>query len=155
MSYPPNPNWQDPHWPQAQAVPYQPGFGQPGPPPVASPFLVQLGDLRVTHTEIVTPSGSMSLTEADVWVVDQTIATQKTPTWAVVMAVITAWFALLGLLFLLAKEPVVQGYVIVTVESGGRRHVMHVPIANAAQRADVMQRAAYIQQLATYARQQH
>ena len=70
-------------------------------------------------------------------------------------AVGTALFALLGLLFLLAKESVVQGYVIITVESGGRRHVTHVPVANAAQRADVLQRAAYLQQIVAYSRQQH
>lgn len=123
--------------------------------PAASPFVVQLGDLHVTTTEILTPSGSMSLAEADVWVADQTVTTQKTPTWAVVLAVLTALFALLGLLFLLAKETAVQGYVVITITSGGRRHVTHVPVANAAQRADVMQRAAYLQQIAAHARSRH
>lgn len=155
MSYPPTPHWQDPHWPQAQVVPHQPGLPQPGRYPVAQPYLVQLGDLYVTPTEIITPSGPLSLTEVDVWVVDQTIAIRKTPTWAIVAAVGTALFALLGLLFLLVRTSVVQGYVIVTVESGGRRHVTHVPVANAAQRADVLQRAAYLQQIVAWARQQH
>ena len=134
-------------------VPHQSGLPPPGQYPVAQQYLVQLGDLYVTPTEIITPSGALSLTEVDVWVVDQTIAIRKTPTWAVVAAAGTALFALLGLLFLLVRASVVQGYV--TVESGGRRHVTHVPVANAAPRADVLQRAAHLQQIVAYARRQH
>ena len=83
---------------------------------------------------------------------DQTHTTSKTPTWAIIAAVVTFWFALLGLLFLLVKESKTEGYILLTVDGPGMRHVSQVPVFTAEQRTDVMQRAAYLQMLAGQAR---
>lgn len=146
MTLPPPPQWSGQQPPAA-------AFGTWNGAPQQATFLVSVGDVHATATEIITPSGTFPLNAVNVTAFDQTHTTQKTPTWAIVMAVVTFWFALLGLLFLLAKEQVTQGYVALTIESGGRRHTSQIPVSNAAQRADVMQRAAYLQQLAGRSRQ--
>ena len=51
------------------------------------------------------------------WIcVDQTQRIRKTPTWAVVLAVIGFFFLFLGLLFLLVKEEHTAGTVTITVQ---------------------------------------
>ncbi|GMA33172.1 hypothetical protein [Litorihabitans aurantiacus] len=132
--------------------PQQPAYGTPT-GPGHSPFLLSVGDLHATSTELVTPSGTFQLREVSVYAIDQSSTTQRTPTWAVVLAVLGALFFLLGLLFLLVKETQTRGFVMITVEGQGRRHVSQVPIFDPNQRTDVMQRAAYLQMLAGQARQ--
>ena len=63
------------------------------------------------------------------------------------MVVIFIWYFLLSLLFLLARESRVTGYVAVTIHAGGQSYVENVPVWSVAQRADVLNRATYLQAL--------
>ena len=111
-----------------------------------------VGDIQVTSTHVVTPSGTFALRDVNVYAMDQTYTSNKTPTWAIVAAVVTVWFALLGLLFLLAKEQKTEGYVTITIDGGGMRHVSSIPVFTPQQRAAVLQNAAYLSMLAGQAR---
>jgi len=128
------------------------GFGQPPAPFAAPQFLVLLGDIGVTAVDIRTPSGIFPLADVTVYAMDQTRVIRKTPGWAIVVAILGALFFLLGLFFLLVKEEVVTGYIAITVEGQGRRHVSQVPVASAGARVSVMQRVGYVQNLTANAR---
>lgn len=110
-------------------------------------FLVSIGNIHATQHHVVTPAGTWPAADVNVTTQDQTATTTHTPAWAIVMVVIFIWFFLLSLLFLLARETRVQGFVTVTVYAGGQSYVENVPIWNAAQRADVFNRASYLQGL--------
>lgn len=90
--------------------------------------LMTIGDIAVTESGIVTPAGVLPLRGA-VWTVSDMSRTEsKTPTYAIVLAVIFFFACLLGLLFLLMKEQVTTGYAQVTVNSGGRYHAVMIPV---------------------------
>lgn len=116
------------------------------------PTLVVIGDITVTTEQVLTPSGAFALADVSIYANDQSHVTRRTPGWAIVVAVIFALFFLIGLLFLLVKEEQVAGYVNVTVEAQGRRHVSMVPIQSAMARTDIMQRVGYVQTLTSNAR---
>lgn len=124
-------------------------FGQM---PTQDPYLVHVGNLHATSDWLVTPAGSWQLADVNVTSVDQTSTTTHTPTWAIVMVVIFIWFFLLSLLFLLAKEVRVSGYVAIHVQAGTQTYTEQVPVADEFQRAEVLRRAAYIQHLIGQAR---
>ena len=57
-------------------------------------------------------------------------------------------FFLLSLLFLLARESRISGFITVTVwGTDGQSYVENIPVANAAQRMDVFNRVTYLQSL--------
>lgn len=112
-----------------------------------APYLVSIGNLHATQHHLVTPGGTWPLADVNVSTTDQTQVTTHTPAWAIVMVVLFIWFFLLSLLFLLARESRVQGFVSVTVFAGGQSYVENVPVWNAAQRYDVFNRVAFLQQL--------
>lgn len=122
---------------------------QPSPPPQ---FLVGFGNVNATQDWIVTPAGSWPLADINVTSHDQTSTTTHTPAWAVVMTIVFIWFFLLSLLFLLAKETRVSGYIAVTIQSGTQVYTEQVPVWNAAQRADALNRVGYLQSLIGQAR---
>lgn len=100
----------------------------PGGPAGAGATLMTIGDIAVTEAGIVTPAGVLPLRGA-VWTVSDMSRTEsKTPTYAVVLAVIFFFACLLGLLFLLMKEQVTTGYAQVTVNSGGKYHAAMIPV---------------------------
>lgn len=123
---------------------------QPAPVP---PYLVSIGNIHATADHVVTPGGTWRAADVNVVTYDQTQTTTGTPAWAIVMLVIFIWFFLLSLLFLLAKETRVSGFVTVTVTApGGQQYSEHLPIHNELQRADVFQRTNYLQGLIGQAR---
>ncbi|MBN9613412.1 MAG: hypothetical protein J0H64_08140 [Actinobacteria bacterium] len=124
----------------------------PAQPASPSPYLVSLGNIHATQHWVVTPGGSWELSRANVTVQDQTSTTTHTPGWAIVMVIIFIWFFLLSLLFLLAKEARTFGYIAITVYADGQSYVEHVPVHSAQQRADVLARVGYLQQLIGHAR---
>ncbi|MEV0924691.1 hypothetical protein AB0I99_06080 [Streptomyces spongiicola] len=96
-----------------------PGF--PGSPPL------MIGDITVVQDSVMTPNGTLPLKGA-VWnVTDLSRTEEKTPTHAIVLAVVFSVFCLLGLLFLLMKERRTTGYVQVGVAGGGRHHTTLIP----------------------------
>lgn len=90
-----------------------------GSPPGQAPYLVRIGSMVVTETEVHTPAGSIPLDQAVFTFADQTYTTRKTPTWAVLAAII-GFFILtfFSLFFLLAKENQTSGQVVIGVYGG-------------------------------------
>ncbi|WP_234659877.1 hypothetical protein [Agromyces marinus] len=84
-----------------------------------APFLVSIGNIHATQYHVVTPAGTWPIAEVNVSTNDQTSTTTHTPAWAIVMVVLFIWFFLLSLLFLLARETRVQGYIAVTISGEG------------------------------------
>lgn len=128
-------------------MPALPGYGAPSQggarPPAAAPgwqhggfpqqqgpgaTLMTIGDIAVTESGIMTPAGLLPLRGA-VWTVsDMSRSESKTPTYAIVLAVIFALACLLGLFFLLIKENQTTGFAQVTVNSGGKYHATMIPV---------------------------
>lgn len=122
--------WYPPMDPTAQAI--APSPPPSAPVPVPQPFLLTIGDIGITADAVVTPNGSGPLAGTQWIVTDRSITTTRIPPWAIVMAILFALACLLGLLFLLVKETVTQGYVEVSVRTGNVVHVTQLPVSNAA-----------------------
>jgi hypothetical protein len=114
--------------------------------------LVSIGNVHVTDQYVITPAGSWPLADTNVTSADQTATTTHTPAWAIVLVVLLIWFFFLSLLFLLARERQVSGFIAVTIQANGQRYTEQVPVASEAQRYDVLNRVAYLQSLIGQAR---
>jgi hypothetical protein len=115
----------------------------------AEPVLAQIGEIAVTSTTVRTPSGEIPLSGAQWHVADYWQSEQKTPTWAIVVAI--AGFCVLtvfSLLFLLVKETVHRGTVQVTVTNGNRQYVARIPVGNEPQVRQIHQQVNYVRSLA-------
>jgi hypothetical protein len=110
--------------------------------------VVTIGDIGVTQTQVVTPNGTAPLHGSQWLVNDQSITTERIPTWAIVCAVVFAFLCLLSLLLLLVKEPVTIGYVNVTVRSGELVHTTQIPASNPAVAEWARSTVSYVQSLA-------
>jgi hypothetical protein len=153
--------WQGPdgRWYPPEQVPLTPSAPLPPPPappppayaPAAAAYVLTIGDIGVTSTQVVTPNGTAALAGSQWIVTDRSYTTTKIPTWAIVLAIVLAFACLLGLLFLLVKETVTTGYVEVTVHSGSLVHTTQVPVANPNDVAWYRQQVAHAQSLAAQA----
>jgi hypothetical protein len=84
-------------------------------------ILAHIGDIEVTATAVRTPAGVIPLADATVEVLRERVV--RTPTWAVLCAIIGFFVVpLVSLLFLLAKETVAVGPTSVRVSGRGVRH---------------------------------
>lgn len=121
--------------------------------PAAPPtVLLVIGAMQITATHVFTPAGPIPLASSHVSFVDQSRTTSKIPAWAIVLAIITAWFFLLGLLFLLAKEEQTEGYVSIVVQGrDGRGYTEHVRVNSPTHRDQVVAQAQWLQQLSASA----
>ncbi|MHB8463375.1 MAG: hypothetical protein ACYDD7_00900 [Acidimicrobiales bacterium] len=113
----------------------------------SEPVLVTVGDIIVTEHWVLTPSGPFPLAGTYWMVTNQTITTEHTPGYAIVLAVMFFLFCLLGLLFLLIKERRMQGFVTVTLNGPGCYHATQVPVVSPVQVSDIEQRVHYIRSL--------
>lgn len=145
-----------PHPAPAPYAPPQQGYAaqQPGnaiaTPSTPAPVVAQIGDIRVSSTTIYTPNGEMPLQGSQWLVTDQWHATQKTPTWAIVLAIVLFFcLTVFSLLFLLAKEVVYTGMVQVVVTSGTRQHVTRIPVSSQGQVTGIHQQVNYVRSLAS------
>ena len=120
----------------------------PAPPPV----LVQIGNIQATQERVFTPAGSWPIAEVNVTSADQTGVTTRIPAWAIVLVVLFIWFFFLSLLFLLARETRVAGFVSVTVQWGGKAYAEQIPVQSDWQRHDVLNRVNYLQSVIGHAR---
>lgn len=119
-----------------------------------SPYLVSVGNVHATQHHAVTPSGTWPLGEVTVAAQDFTATQSKIPTWAIVLTLITVWFFLIGLLFLIVRETKVTGTVAITVtHTSGGGFAEHVTVQHAGARIDVLQRVTYLQNLIASERQ--
>ncbi|HEX2185688.1 MAG TPA: hypothetical protein VHN78_09310, partial [Chloroflexota bacterium] len=93
-------------------------------------MLVTIGDMAITPTRVITPTGAYPLS-GTTWIVQENVhQTEGIPTWAIVLAVVFFVFCLLGLLFLLVKERRVSGYVQVSVQGPGLFYATQIPVGN-------------------------
>lgn len=112
-------------------------------PPHTEPMLVTIGDIGVTPSAVVTPSGTRPVGEVQWMFTDMSRTTQAIPTWAIVCTVIFFVFCLFGLLFLLVKETRTEGHVQVVVQGPKFVHVTQLPVFSMAQVADCNARVNY------------
>jgi hypothetical protein len=167
----PSPYSENPGQPYGLPYPAQPSYGLPtsgvpaySPPvsgtaslvpiPVTAPYpvseqvIAQIGEIQVTSTMIRTPAGQFPLRGSRWDVSDQWVAEQKTPTWAVVLAIVGFFcLTLLSLLFLLAKETVYRGVVQVRVSNGPYSYVARIPVSDQALVQHVYQQVNYVRSL--------
>jgi hypothetical protein len=91
--------------------------------------LCAIGEISVTTTMVHTPVGGCPLRGSQWTAQDQWITSQKTPTWAIVLAILGfCILTIFSLLFLLAKETVLSGVVQVTVTNGPFTYVARIPV---------------------------
>ena len=115
--------------------------------PAVEPYLVQIGDIGVTQHWVVTPRGSAELAGSEWFVGDRAVWSQAIPVWAIVLAVV---LFPIGLLFLLVKEPRLQGWREVTITSGQLVHVVALPVGTVAAQ-QVPAQVEYVRQLSQHA----
>jgi len=111
--------------------------------------IVQVGEIAVTPMVVHTPAGDIPLAGSTWQVSDYWHSEQKTPTWAVVAAIVGfCVLTVFSLLFLLVKETVPRGTVQVTVTNGNRQYVARIPVTDQSQVAYVHQQVNYVRSLA-------
>ena len=111
--------------------------------------MAQINEIAVTSSTVHTPAGDIPLAGSTWQVSDFWQTEQKTPTWAIVLAI--AGFCVLtvlSLLFLLVKETVYRGTVQVTVTNGPRQYVARIPVGTQAQVQHIHQQVNYVRSLA-------
>lgn len=119
----------------------------PGPP---EQVLVQIGEIAVTATTVYTPAGPIPLRGSQWTVNDQWLSEQKTPTWAIVLAIVGIFvICLFSLLLLLVKETVFHGTVNVTVSNGGQQYVARIPVYDQQQVHHIYNQVNYVRSLTT------
>jgi hypothetical protein len=143
--------WQPypPTVPVPSSVPPQSMVPMTSPYPVQEQVIAQIGEIQVTSTTVRTPAGQFPLRGSTWTVTDQWVATQKIPSWAITMAIV-GFFCLtvFSLFFLLAKENVYQGVVLVQVQNGPYQYVSRVPVNNQMYVQHVYQQVNYVRSLA-------
>ena len=139
-------------WKSLSEIPeLQPEFKRAAPPTLSQPYLITIGDIGVTPTQIVTPNGSGALAGSQWIFVDMSRTETKIPTVAIILAIVFALLCLIGLLFLLMKEKTTTGYVEVTVRSGNIFHKTQIPVNSQTKIDEVRQLVSKAQALAMQA----
>lgn len=128
--------------------PFPPVSGAGG-DPSAGPVVAQIGEIAVTSSLVRTPAGDFPLAGSTWHVADYWQTEQKTPTWAIVMAIVGfCVVTVLSLLFLLVKATIYRGTVQVTVTNGARQYVARIPVTTQAQVHHIHQHVNYVRSLA-------
>ena len=112
------------------------------------PLLVTIGDIGFSQNWVVTPHGAAPLAGTQITVDDHTHSVSKTPTWAIVVAILGVFFFFLSLLFLLVRETEISGYLLVTVRNGELEFSSTIPVSGALQVQEFQGRAIYARKLA-------
>ncbi|MEQ4301507.1 hypothetical protein ABNF97_08965 [Plantactinospora sp. B6F1] len=134
-------------WPTDASV--SPGYPPPTAPGSPEPVVAQIGEIAVTPSTVRTPSGDLPLAGSQWHVADYWQSEQKTPTWAIVVAVVGfCVLTVFSLLFLLVKETVHRGTVQVTVTNGLRQYVARIPVTEQFQVQQIHQQVNYARSLA-------
>jgi hypothetical protein len=119
-------------------------------PQAPEQVLMWIADIGVTRNTVQTRAGTFALRGSRWQVMDRWLSEQKTPGWAITLAIVG--FCLVGplsLLFLLAKTNNFHGMVEITVTSGPYHYVAHVPVTDQQQVLTVHQQVNYARSLAT------
>ncbi|GAA4434777.1 hypothetical protein [Phytohabitans houttuyneae] len=116
---------------------------------MTEPVVALIGEIAVTPTTVRTPAGEIPLAESTWQVSDFWQTEQKTPTWAIVAAVLGfCVLTVFSLLFLLVKRTVYKGTVQVTVTNGPRQYVARIPVTTQEQVQQVHNQVNYVRSLA-------
>jgi hypothetical protein len=119
------------------------------PHPVPEQVIAQIGEIQVTSTTVRSPAGQFPLRGSQWTVTHQWVATQKIPSWAITMAIVGfCCLTVFSLLFLLAKQTVYQGVVLVGVHNGPYHYVCRVPVNNQAHQQHIYAQVTYVRSLA-------
>ncbi len=111
------------------------------------PILVTIGDISCTSKSVITPSSNHPIKDV-VWSFeDMSVTSNVIPTWAIIFTILTVWFFLLGLLFLLAKETRTNGFVQVTVQGANFFHAARLPVTSPGQVAEINARVGFARSL--------
>jgi hypothetical protein len=120
---------------------------QPFPDP--APVIASIGEIKVTTSMIQTPTGQFPLRGSQWTVADHWTAEQKTPTWAIIAAIVTFCFLFVfSLLFLLAKEYVYRGDVVVSVTSGTSVYEARIPVTSRPDMERIYEQVNFVRALA-------
>jgi hypothetical protein len=133
------------------AVPVSGGYGGLVPVtwPLQEPVVAQIAEIQVTPSTVRTPTGQFPLRGSSWLVNDQWIASQATPTWAIVLAIVGFFcLTIFSLLFLLAKETRYSGSVQVMVSNGPHQYATRIPVISQAQVYHLNQQVNYVRSLA-------
>jgi hypothetical protein len=116
---------------------------------VPGPIVAQIGELGVTSSVVHTPAGDIPLKGSSWQVSDQWLTEQRTPTWAIVAAIVGfCVLTVFSLLFLLVKETTYRGTVQVTVTNAAQQYVARIPVATQAEVQAIHQQVNYVRSLA-------
>jgi hypothetical protein len=119
------------------------------PAAAALPVLVQIAEIQVTSATVRTPMGEVPLRGSNWMAQDQWVTSQRTPSWAVVCAILGFFcLTIFSLLFLLAKETVYSGVVNIVVTSGTFQYQTRIPVNNQVQVHQIHQQVNYVRALA-------
>jgi len=144
--------------PVVPAQPYPmdgpPASGPPAPEPALpgpivaqtgpGPVIAQIGEIAVTSSTVHTPTGDLPLAGSTWHVADYWQSEQKTPTWAIIAAIVGfCVLTVFSLFFLLVKETVQ-----VTVTNGARQYVARIPVRSQVQVQQIHQQVNYVRSLA-------
>ena len=136
-------------YPATTPYPASPLYPATSPYPAVEPVVAQIGEIQVTSSTVRTPAGQFPLRGSQWTVTDQWTAVQKIPAWAIVLAIVLIpCTGFLSLLFLLAKENVYQGVVLVQVYNGAFQYVSRVPVNNQSYVQHVYGQVNYVRSLA-------
>lgn len=138
--------------------PVDPGYPPPGAPygapfPPMEPPLVQIGDITVTQSKVITPSGSFPV-KGSQWVVTDRSQYSETMSQTGLVLALVGFFVVcaLSLLFLLMKDRRTTGYIQVTVRGvNGVTHYSNIPALSQGTMPDIAARVGYAQTLAAVA----
>ncbi|HIY42806.1 MAG TPA: hypothetical protein H9836_17000 [Candidatus Nocardiopsis merdipullorum] len=121
--------------------------GYEAPLPVESPILT-IGDISISQSTAVTPSGRIPL-KGSIWTVtDMSRTEENIPAWAIVVAILFIWTCFLSLLFLLVKDRRTTGHVQVSVQGGGMYHSTAIPAHHPGTGPHIHQQVNYVRSLA-------
>ncbi|WP_244871821.1 hypothetical protein [Catellatospora sp. TT07R-123] len=121
----------------------------PAHPGIAGPVLVQLGEVAVTATTIITPTGEIPLRGSQWTINDQFHSRQRIPGWAVACAILLFFvLCFLSLLFLLVKTTTYEGSVQISIANEGRHYVLRIPVNDQRVVAHLHAQVNYVRSLA-------
>jgi hypothetical protein len=113
------------------------------------PVIARIAEIEVTSSTVRTPSGEFPTRGSEWTLTDQWVAEQRTPTWAVVLAVACLCFTLALSLFLLkVRRTVHRGVVHVTVRNGPYWYTARIPVTNHAEVQAIAQQVNYVRSVA-------
>jgi hypothetical protein len=135
--------------PTSPTGPYPGHSGSMARPGGPEPVVARIGEISVTATAVRTPAGEIPLAGSTWHVADYWQSEQKTPTWAIVAAVVGfCVLTVFSLFFLLVKETIHRGTVQVAVGNGPRQYVARIPVTNQPQVQQIHQQVNYVRSLA-------